>query len=144
MRGPAASREDGLLLQEVLVVQPDGPWRVLVGCCLLNKTSRKQADRVWPELFLRWPSPSAMASADAADLEELLRPLGFGRVRAKRLVEMSSAYAAGSWSDVVQLPGVGKYASDSWKIFVEGDRSSVDPDDKELKRYLAVGERNPR
>jgi hypothetical protein len=38
-------------------------------------------------------------------------------------------------NNVLDLPGVGKYASDSWKIFQEGVYN-ITVEDKELKKYL--------
>lgn len=116
---------------------------MLVGCLLLNKTSRKQADRVWPELFERWPDPESLASA-GDELEELLRPLGFCSTKAKRLREMSARYAAGDWNDPSELPGVGKYARDSWAMFVDGDPWSVEPEDEKLRANLERVRRSTR
>jgi hypothetical protein len=167
----------GKVLQEVY---RDDPWRMLVGCILLNLTTRAQVDKVRQELFETWPLPSMMASADTADLEELLRPLGLFKRRAVTLKRFSADYReyqkvkfkemsdeifeamekgekapdyvspGGGSISVVQLPppplwkvremyGIGKYASDSYRIFILGEK--VEPhevEDKVLRRYLQL------
>jgi methyl-CpG-binding domain protein 4 len=109
------------------------PWRLLVCCVLLNQTSRRQVDTVVPRIFELWPTPRSMANADQIELSEFLRPLGFHNVKAKRLVEMSWGFVNGA--DVSELYGVGKYALDSYRLFVLGD-TSVEPTDKELLAYM--------
>jgi len=39
------------------------------------------------------------------------------------------------YDDVLKFPGCGKYAADSWAIFVEG-RTDVEPSDGKLNWYL--------
>lgn len=132
------------LLQETLLAQSHGRWRMLVGCSLLNVTTRTQAERVWPELFRRWPTPMELALADHGELAGLLRPLGCYNRRARTLVRLSDAWcwrqAGILGGSVADLPGVGPYAADSWDIFVLG-HTDVDPEDKELRRYLGLKRR---
>ena len=47
---------------------------------------------------------------------------------------MSKKWLEG-FSDVKELPGVGRYASDSWEIFVNNNYS-LEVTDKKLKMYL--------
>jgi methyl-CpG-binding domain protein 4 len=118
------------------------PWKLLVACVLLNQTARRQVDRVIDELFRLWPSAHAMAAADEVELSELLRPLGLYKRRASILIRLSRRWV--DWrldhdvpdgSDVMELPGVGKYASDSYRLFVLRD-DSIEPEDKELRAYM--------
>ena len=111
------------------------PWKILCCCVMLNRANRAQVDTVREELFQRWPTPPAMAEANTEELVEVLRPLGFYNRRAKTLKNMSKAFTQ-PFERVDQLPGIGKYAFDSWKIFVE-NRTDVDPEDEVLKQYLS-------
>lgn len=124
------------LLQEILA---HDPYRLLVGCVLLNVTTRRQADRVWPDLFCCYPTAAAMSRADPEELAALLRPLGCHRKRAETLRRLAHWVAlrppAGA-EDVLRYPGCGKYASDSWAIFREG-RLDVEPNDGVLVSRLA-------
>lgn len=114
------------------------PWRMLVACCLLNRTRGDQARPVLVSLFERYPTPEAMAAARPCDLARRLRRVGLHRQRARTLRALSSSWADGE-RDLAKLPGVGRYALDSWAIFQEG-RRDVEPDDRVLRAYLA-GER---
>jgi methyl-CpG-binding domain protein 4 len=120
------------LLQEMV---GGDPWRLLVACILQNKTPGPRAEAAFFALMADYPTPEALAEADVADLEERLRPLGLWRRRARVLVELSRRCITRDWSDPRQLPGVGRYAHDSYEIFVHGNLD-VTPTDRFLLRYL--------
>jgi methyl-CpG-binding domain protein 4 len=86
-------------------------------------------------------------------LEHLLHPLGLSNTRAKRLIDLSLLYLSNPPAPdilhksrakgepptpISHLPGVGKYAIDSYRIFcVQDDEwKQVRPTDKPLCRYL--------
>jgi len=110
------------------------PWRVLVVCLMLNQTSGVQVRRVFPEFFRRYPTPHALIEASIDDVKLLIRPLGFQNRRYERLLRMSRDYIVWDRNDVTELHGVGKYAADSYRIFVD-DVIIDDAQDKELKKY---------
>jgi hypothetical protein len=56
-------------------------------------------------------------------------------VRYRRLIGMSQDYLTWDGDDATMLYGIGKYGSDSYEIFFK-QNYSVEPTDKELKRYL--------
>lgn len=114
------------------------PWRCLVSCVLLNLTKGVDAEPVLWEILRRWPDAPSLAAADRAEVEALLRPLGLQRRRSASLLRLSAEYAAGEWSDPIELHGVGRYARESWALFVELVRVER-PSDKVLMRYVALG-----
>ena len=120
------------LLEELLW---DRPWALVVCCILLNQTSRVQVDPVLCRLLRQMPDAAALASAEPAQLEALLRPLGLHRRRAQTLIDMSRAFLGGSWRRVEELPGVGKYAADAYAIFCLGRWREVAPSDHALNAY---------
>lgn len=120
-----------MLLQEIYLKDP---WKMLVGCILLNQTNRKQVDKVRDELFNRYPNPRDMMNADELDLAKLLKSLGFYNKRSKSLKRFSKEYLDG-FRDVNELYGIGTYGSDSWEIF-QNKNYDIKPTDKELKKYL--------
>jgi endonuclease III len=134
---------DDRLLQEILVEQDPTGWRMLVGCILLNLTSRKQVDEVWPALFERYPDAAHMR-AEGPELAQLLYPLGLYNRRATALRRFSTWWIEAARQTQVnermlalEPPGIGEYARDSWRIFKMGE--DLDPDevsDKELRLYL--------
>ena len=87
-------------------------------------------------LFSRYPTCHDMAFANQDELGEIIRPLGLWRRRARQLIRMSVSCAF-LWDgrDPLDLPGIGKYGSDSWRIFIRGELD-IEVEDKELKRYL--------
>lgn len=119
------------------------PWRVLAICLLLNRTDGRVVARHIEGIFRRWPDAGRMAAARPATLEEALRPLGLHRRRARLLRRMSAAYEAGGWTDPGELPGVGTYAREAWRIFVEGD-PDFDPSDRALRQAAARDRRHNR
>jgi hypothetical protein len=117
----------------------DDPWRVLVCCVLLNRTNgHQQTVHVLPELFRRWPTAAAMGDAPAEEIADLIRPLGFQNRRSRVLGMLSRAWdlSPARTRDMVEcMPGVGKYAADAFALLCLGE--SADPEDKELRRWLA-------
>jgi len=121
------------LIQEEL---RGNPWRLLVACMMLNQTSIKQVRPIIWDFFVRWPTASAAASADVDEMADFIRTLGLQNRRAALIVKMSAALCSWDGSgDVRSLPGVGRYASDSYRMFVSGDLVE-DVADKELRRYV--------
>jgi methyl-CpG-binding domain protein 4 len=123
------------LLQELFVGSEAWPWRILVLCVMLNQTSRKQVEPVCHKFFAAFPNPEFLLSADHEDIHKIVRPLGFGNKRAKTIKKMSIEYLTDAWEDVSELFGIGKYAVDAWRIFVEGRWNDVTPDDHALCDY---------
>eukprot|EP00198_Chlamydomonas_reinhardtii_P012869 XP_001702206.1 predicted protein [Chlamydomonas reinhardtii] len=74
------------LLEEMLY---NDPWRLLVACILLNRTTGQQVRGVLGPLWRAYPTPQAMAAADEADLRAILRPLGLHNTRAVKLKRFS-------------------------------------------------------
>src|SRR5207253_3008880 len=109
---------DNRILQEVY---RDDPWKMLVGCILLNQTSRTQVDGVREKLFERWPDAKAMGAADEEELSECVRSLGLHNRRATTLKRFSQHWsileepgAPWGWppeaEKLYDLPGIGDYA----------------------------------
>ena len=120
------------MLQEDL--WPD-EWKILVACLLHNQTSRKQVDKVYEELFSRYPTPASMKDADVSDLQDLIKPLGMWKRRTETLRRFSGEYLEKEWSTPKELYGCGKYAEDVWKVFCVGNWREVKPNDHALNKY---------
>lgn len=114
------------------------PFWMLVACQLVNLTTWRQAKPVLWWLRHEYADEWGLAKARSADLRRMLRPLGLWRRRARTLVAMARAWTTSpplTAEDVMRLPGCGRYAADSWAIFVEG-RRDVSPSDRRLRWYL--------
>jgi endonuclease III len=110
---------------------------MLAACSLVNRTTWDKARLVHSRLKLRYRTPERLAAARPEDLHGVLRPLGLWRQRSRSLVALAQAFCLRqpeTAEDVAGLPGCGRYAADSWAIFVDG-RTDVRPDDGKLTWY---------
>jgi len=128
----------GLLEEELF----NDPWKLLVACMLLNKTTATQVRGVIWDLFKMFPTPEAALAADASHIRELIKPLGMFRRRALAIQRLSEDYLKRDWREATELYGVGPYGSDAYRIFCRGEWREVEPEDKDLKRYKDWLERN--
>ena len=110
-------------------------WQHMVGVMCLNMTHRKQVKRVLPILFKKYPNATAFLEGKSEDQEKLLQPLGMVHVRTQRLRRMSEDFLKWDRKDATDLYGIGKYGSDSYRIFYKNEIPK-DVQDKELKRYV--------
>jgi methyl-CpG-binding domain protein 4 len=122
---------DDLMVQQ----QISNSWEHMVGVIMLNQTGRKPVKLTLPEFLYWFPTPHALLQADEDFVKTILAPLGMMNVRYERLVRMSQDYLTWDGEDAKILYGIGKYGSDSYEIFFK-QNYSVEPTDKELKRYL--------
>lgn len=90
-------------------------FELLVATVLSAQTTDVRVNQVTPELFDRFPDAAAMSQATLEELEEILRPLGFFRAKAKSLnglgimlVDRFEGRVPGTVSELVALPGVGR------------------------------------
>ena len=91
------------------------PFELLVATVLSAQTTDRMVNRVTPALFGRYPDPEALAAANLADLEEILRPTGFFHRKALQVRELAAALlqkfggrVPDRMDDLVSLPGVGR------------------------------------
>ena len=120
-----------LMVQE----QVKSVWQHMVGVICLNLTNRVQVKSVLPKLFKKYPNPISFIRGSSKTQAKMLAPLGMVNVRLKRLKHMSIDFLTWDYKDATKLHGIGKYGSDSYRIFYKNERPK-NVTDKELKRYL--------
>ena len=93
----------------------DNPFELLVATVLSAQTTDVRVNATTPELFARYPDAAALASARIEDVEDIVRPLGFYRSKAKAIVNLAAQLMAdhrgqvpGTLEELVKLPGVGR------------------------------------
>ena len=123
--------QDNLMVQQ----QVENVWQHMVGVICLNQTGRKQVKAVLPEFFKRWTTHTALLHATRKQIEEVIAPLGMRSVRAKRLYRMSEQFGDWDGEDATELYGIGKYGSDSYRLFYKKELPE-NVGDHELKRYI--------
>ena len=88
------------------------------------------------KFFTRYPTANQAASVDPREIQEMIQPLGLSERRSIALVRMSKDYLLKEWKDAPEvLYGIGKYASDAYRIFCLGQWKSVEPKDGALVNY---------
>jgi endonuclease-3 len=91
------------------------PFELLVATILSAQTTDVRVNIVTPGLFARYPDAFALAAADPADVEEIVRSTGFYQMKTKSLlgmaallVERHGCEVPTELADLVALPGVGR------------------------------------
>ena len=115
--------------------QVDNAWQHMVGVICLNQTHRKQVKRILPDFFKRWPTHTSILQDTREDVEKMIAPLGMRRVRSERIYRMSEQFESWDGKDATELYGIGKYGSDSYRLFYKNEIPE-NVGDHELKRYI--------
>src|SRR6478752_4794987 len=68
----------------------ENPFQLLVATVLSAQTTALRVNQTTPALFAAYPTPEDMAAADPEALEQLIRPTGFFRAKAKSLLGLSA------------------------------------------------------
>ncbi len=93
----------------------DDAFQLLVATILSAQCTDKRVNMVTPALFARWPDAHALAQAEPAELEEVIRSTGFYRNKAKNLlgmarvlVEKHGGQVPRTMEELLELPGVAR------------------------------------
>jgi A/G-specific adenine glycosylase len=117
------------------------PWGALVSEFMLQQTP---VARVLPKLeewLDRWPTPEALASANAGDAVRAWGRLGYPRralnlhAAAVAIVERHGGSVPSGVSELLALPGVGDYTARAVSVFAFGQRHPVV--DVNIRRVIA-------
>jgi endonuclease-3 len=91
------------------------PVQLLVATILSAQCTDERVNKVTPELFRRFPDAAALANAELAELEQLVRSTGFYRNKAKNiqatcrmLVTQYAGEVPQRMEELLQLPGVAR------------------------------------
>jgi endonuclease-3 len=123
MPASRAVREAKTTLERLMAAHPDAhcelvhedPFQLIVATVLSAQTTDVNVNKATPTLFSRWPTPAALASANPADVEQVIGSLGFFRQKTKSIIGLSKALlekfggkVPAKLDDLVTLPGVGR------------------------------------
>lgn len=93
----------------------ENAFQLLTATILSAQTTDERVNMVTPALFAKYPTPSDLAHADPADVEELIKSTGFFRSKTKSIVGMAQALeqrfggeVPTELDDLVTVPGVGR------------------------------------
>ncbi|MFW9819919.1 MAG: endonuclease III domain-containing protein [Candidatus Thorarchaeota archaeon] len=97
-----------------LASKKQDPFTILISTILSARTRDANTRIATEKLFKKYNNPKSIADADIEDIEQLIRPAGFYRVKAARIKEVSKIIinkyegkVPKEYKMLVSLPGVG-------------------------------------
>ncbi len=98
-----------------IMLEYDSPFHLLVAVILSAQTTDVGVNKVTPKLFERFPEPKDLAEADPTEVEEIIRPTGFFRNKAKAIIGAARKIVAefdgevpDTMEGLISLPGVAR------------------------------------
>lgn len=93
----------------------DDAWKLLVSVRLAAQCTDVRVNVVVQDLYAKFPTMEALAAADVDEIEEIVRPCGLGRSKArdislcmKMLMEEYGGRVPDDFDALLKLPGVGR------------------------------------
>lgn len=93
----------------------DDAWKLLVGVRLAAQCTDARVNVITEILFKKYPSAEALAKAEPEQIEEIVRPCGLGRSKAKdisacmrMLMTEYNGQVPADFDELLKLPGVGR------------------------------------
>lgn len=90
-------------------------WQLLVSVRLAAQCTDARVDMITPKLYAKFPTVAALAAADPAEIEEIIRPCGLGHSKARDisacmrvLHEKYEDAVPDTMEELLALPGVGR------------------------------------
>jgi endonuclease-3 len=143
------------ILRRLRKIHPDAgcafdytaPFELLVATILAAQCPDERVRQVAPKLFARWPTAEALARAERSDVEEVIRPLGHSRQKARFIrgaacivAQEHAGQVPADLGALLKMPGLSRNTANivlgSAFGFVEG--IVVDSHVKRLAKRLAL------
>lgn len=93
----------------------DEAWKLLVSVRLAAQCTDARVNIVVKDLYAKYPSPQALAAATPEAIEEIVKPCGLGKSKARdihkcmtMIVEKYSGRVPDDFDELMKLPGVGR------------------------------------
>ena len=114
-----AARELAILEQTypdaVTALEYRSPFELLIAVILSAQCTDARVNLTTPALFARYPNPAALAAAETAEVERIIKSCGFFRTKAKNIVAAARGLVVehggavpGDREALEALPGVGR------------------------------------
>ncbi len=102
-------------LRELHEAETGGPFSILIGTILSARTKDESTTKVVKVLFSKYKNAKALANAKIRDVEKIIKPIGFYRVKSRRIIEVAriidsehKGVVPDDLETLVKLPGVGR------------------------------------
>ena len=104
------------------------PFKVLITTLLSQRTRDENTDKASKALFSKFRTVKQMAEADVREIEKLIRPSGFYKVKARRVKEISRILIRDMDGKVprdiegmMRLPGIGRKTACCVMVYAYGE-----------------------
>jgi len=91
------------------------PFELLIATILSAQTKDTTINKITPILFKKYPTPQKLAEADINDVEKIIKPTGFYKIKAKNIIETSKILVEkfggkvpDNMEDLLKLKGVAR------------------------------------
>ena len=108
----------------------EDPFRVLISTVLSQRTKDQNTEKASDMLFKAYGSPAAIAGAPVEEVERLIRPSGFYKVKARRIKAISrqllddfGGKVPRKREDLLRLKGVGPKTAGCVQVYGFGDHA---------------------
>jgi endonuclease-3 len=121
------------ILRKALDIDEGPPWNFrepfecLIGTVLSARTKDENTAKATAQLFRRYPDVRSLAKAPVREIEKLVRPSGFYRVKARRVKELArflldnhGGEVPDTMEELVKLPGVGRKTAGCVMVYAYG------------------------
>ncbi|MEM4245053.1 MAG: endonuclease III [Candidatus Nanoarchaeia archaeon] len=100
------------------------PFEVLIFTVLSQRTRDENTEKASQQLFSKFNTPSKLADAEIKEVERLIRPSGFFKVKAryvkaisKEIVRRFDGKVPNKLEDLLSLPGVGRKTANCTLVY---------------------------
>ena len=107
-------------------------WQLLVSVRLAAQCTDKRVNETVPALFAKYPGPDKLAKAKLSDIENIIRPCGLFKTKARdikacmqQLCDRFDGKVPDNMKDLLSLPGVGRKSANLILGDIYGQESYV-------------------
>jgi len=125
---PGGNLHGGETALAKIVAETEDPFLVLISTILSQRTRDEMTERASRQLFAKYRTPEAIAAADVADLERLIKPVGFYRQKAVQiqnvsgvLLERHGGRVPRTYEELIELPQVGPKTANCVLVYGFGE-----------------------
>ena len=116
----------------VCTLDVEDAWQLLVSVRLAAQCTDKRVNETVPALFAKYPSPEKLSKAKLSDIEEIVRPCGLFKTKARdikacmpQLVDRFDGIVPDNMKDLLSLPGLGRKSANLILGDIYGQESYV-------------------
>ena len=127
------------VLGQIVVESKNDPFKVLISTILSQRTKDEVTSRASKTLFRKYSQPSDLAKADKNKIQNMIKPVGFYRIKAQRIIEVSqiiierfNGKTPSNLKDLLSLPSVGRKTANC--VLVYGFQKAAIPVDTHVHR----------